>query len=270
MSKDYYSILGVEKSATESEIKLAFRRQAKSLHPDVNSSHQANAEFQDLNEAYIILGNAASRLRYDNGELEEPEVTYTWEEVEQILREREIRRQNRGWDRVFTYDNENVYPPTNYEANERTVQLINLGILIFAFSFILDFFIFFNVGSEIILNQNVLVKTVRNGPSQAWTESNTESLTFYIAYGKPTPKVGDEIEVKRSLFYGNHKFKTQTSDQFIRADDLPMVIYIIAALACLIGWLGTSKYFNAERKFNAAIIGVFLSITMIVILFYPR
>jgi len=62
MSKDYYDILGVGKSASADEIKSAFRKKAHEHHPDKGG----NAEkFKELNEAYQVLGNAEKRQRYD-------------------------------------------------------------------------------------------------------------------------------------------------------------------------------------------------------------
>lgn len=270
MPKDYYAILGIEKSASDAEIKLAFRNKAKHLHPDVNQSQAANSQFQELNEAYSILSNPPTRNQYDQGELEAPHVTYTWEDVEQILREREQKREQ-AWRQDFGYPGEKIYPPTNYKANERTVQFINLAMLLFAFTFIIDFFVFLDVGSEQIISQSTVIrKFKRGGPSQAWVEFKTQSTTFSISYEKPRPEIGDQVALKRSLIYNNHQFRTADSGKFKRADDLPLVTYIVAAFACIIAWLGSSKYFNAEQKFNAAIISCFFCIAMIVILFYPK
>lgn len=270
MPKDYYAILGIEKSASDAEIKLAFRNKAKHLHPDVNQSQAANSQFQELNEAYSILSNPSTRNQYDQGENEAPHVTYTWEDVEQILREREQKREQ-AWRQDFGYPGEKIYPPTNYKANERTVQFINLAMLLFAFTFIIDFFVFLDVGSEQIISQSTVIrKFKRGGRSEAWVEFKTKSTIFYISYAKPRPQVGDQVDLKRSLFYGNHKVKTSSANSFERADDLPMVTYIIAVLTFIIAWLGTTKYFNAEQKFNAAIISCFFCIAMIVILFYPK
>lgn len=270
MPKDYYAILGVNKSASESEIKLAFRKLAKSLHPDVNESIEANTEFQELNEAYSILSNADSRLRYDNGQLEEPEVTFTWEEIEQILRERELRRaQERSWSGP-SYDNQKVYPPTNYDANERTVQLINLAIMLFAFTFIIDFFIFLNVSPASVLQKNVIVEVKDGSREIIRVEVVTPSLKFSLHNNDYIPEIGEQVQLKKSLLYGDYKFKTSGSQQYQRAFHNPIVSYIMAVLACLIGYLGTSKYLNAERKFNAAIISVFLCIAVVVIIAYPK
>ena len=64
--KDYYKTLGVTKAATEKEIKQAFRKLARKLHPDVNPGDKtAEAKFKEVNEAYEVLGDPESRKKYD-------------------------------------------------------------------------------------------------------------------------------------------------------------------------------------------------------------
>ena len=65
MKTDYYEVLGVLHTASDAEIKQAFRRKARELHPDVNPSADAKEQFQRVNEAYQVLGDPARRSRYD-------------------------------------------------------------------------------------------------------------------------------------------------------------------------------------------------------------
>ena len=65
-SKDYYSVLGVDKNASEDEIKSAYRKLAKKYHPDLNKDNPDAAEkFKEVNEAYEVLGDKQKRSNYD-------------------------------------------------------------------------------------------------------------------------------------------------------------------------------------------------------------
>ncbi len=65
MAKDLYEVLGVSKDATDDEIKKAFRRRARELHPDVNKAPDAEDKFKELNEAYDVLSDSQKRAQYD-------------------------------------------------------------------------------------------------------------------------------------------------------------------------------------------------------------
>src|SRR5579859_3949644 len=64
--KDYYKILGVDRKATEKEIKAAYRKLARKHHPDVNPGDKgAEGRFKDIGEAYAVLSDKEKRSRYD-------------------------------------------------------------------------------------------------------------------------------------------------------------------------------------------------------------
>jgi molecular chaperone DnaJ len=65
MPRDYYEVLGVSRDANETEIKKAFRRLARELHPDVNKEADAEDRFKEAAEAYEVLSDADRRRTYD-------------------------------------------------------------------------------------------------------------------------------------------------------------------------------------------------------------
>ena len=66
MARDYYEVLGVDKGASDDEIKKAFRQQAKKYHPDLHpGDKEAEAKFKEINEAYSILSDPDKKSKYD-------------------------------------------------------------------------------------------------------------------------------------------------------------------------------------------------------------
>ena len=64
---DYYKILGIDKSATEADIKKAYRKMARKYHPDLNpNDKEAEKKFKEVNEANEVLSNAENRKKYDS------------------------------------------------------------------------------------------------------------------------------------------------------------------------------------------------------------
>lgn len=65
MGKDYYSVLGITRNASETDIKKAYRKLALKYHPDSNNAPGASENFREIAEAYDVLSNAAHRAQYD-------------------------------------------------------------------------------------------------------------------------------------------------------------------------------------------------------------
>lgn len=99
--RDYYQVLGVDRNASEADIKRAFRELARKHHPDVNPP-DAGEQFREINEAYAVLSNREQRARYDRwGHPDEGSTGFgavvdaAQEMINDVLRRRRSRQKGR-------------------------------------------------------------------------------------------------------------------------------------------------------------------------------
>ncbi|MFY9865875.1 MAG: DnaJ domain-containing protein, partial [Trebonia sp.] len=67
MAEDFYAMLGVRRDASSDEIKRAYRRLARELHPDVNPDPETQEKFKEISQAYDVLSDPEKRQMYDLG-----------------------------------------------------------------------------------------------------------------------------------------------------------------------------------------------------------
>ncbi|MFM6925451.1 MAG: DnaJ domain-containing protein, partial [Ferruginibacter sp.] len=95
---DYYKILGIDKSASDEDIKKAYRKLARKLHPDLNpNDKEAHQKFQQINEANEVLSDPEKRKKYD---------TYgkDWQHADQFEQQRRSRSQSQVFGGQQFYD----------------------------------------------------------------------------------------------------------------------------------------------------------------------
>lgn len=96
--KDYYQILGVNKNATDEEIKKAYRKLARKLHPDLNpNDKEAHKKFQEINEANEVLSDPEKRKKYD-------QYGKDWQHAEQFEQARRSQQQRGAYSESFSGD----------------------------------------------------------------------------------------------------------------------------------------------------------------------
>lgn len=123
---DYYKILGIEKSATQKEIKSAYRKLARKYHPDLNPNDKdAKKNFQQINEANEVLSDPEKRKKYD-------QYGKDWQHAEEFEKGKQHRQQSSGaygsyssgaqFDGAFSDFFESMFGGSAYSGSSRRVK----------------------------------------------------------------------------------------------------------------------------------------------------
>src|SRR5438045_9242141 len=95
---DYYKVLGVDKSASQEDIRKAYRKLARKHHPDLNpNDKEAHKKFQQINEANEVLSDPEKRKKYD-------QYGKDWQHAEQFEQARQSQQGTRGFTGEFAGD----------------------------------------------------------------------------------------------------------------------------------------------------------------------
>jgi curved DNA-binding protein len=111
--KDYYKVMGLERDATQDEIKRAYRKLARKFHPDVSKEADAEAQFKALGEAYEVLKDTEKRAAYD-------QLGANWQAGEAY-------RPPPNWDEGFEFKGDGYHPGESAQFSDFFEQLFRQG-----------------------------------------------------------------------------------------------------------------------------------------------
>ena len=104
---DYYKILGVDKNASEEDIKKAYRKLARKLHPDLNpDDKEAHKKFQQINEANEVLSDPDKRKKYD-------QYGKDWQHAEQFEQQRAQSEGQQHYEQQFYVETQTAISPAS-------------------------------------------------------------------------------------------------------------------------------------------------------------
>lgn len=251
MPRDYYEILGVLKDANEEAIKKAFRKKARSLHPDVNESPNALAHFQELQQAYEVLKDPVKKENYDLGEpLPEPVVSPPPQTP---------YKRGGAWNSFSKHD----YVDTDYAHYARLTTIAGIITLLFATTFLVDFLFTSEVSGQTVISVQNKAFITKRPDDLTLVIIQTTDRKFEKAVSVPELIPGELIDIRESLIYGFLQFKRSNEPSYRRTTTLSLITYILAVIVYIASLNAILNKKRPERKFNAAIIATFFSVMLL-------
>jgi hypothetical protein len=189
--KDYYAILGVSHSASQSDIKKAYRKLAVLYHPDKNPSLDAKPRFQEINEAYDVLGDVEQRARYD-AHLVNP-FQELFSEPQKVHRDPAYRRRKKP-----SPSSRPTEPPASYvlmrDSLKYVIWISRVGLLVSTLFFV-DYFLPYERVEETIEQ----IQTMRSRSSQIYHLVVTSSGKRIRLYDVNTSTFGADRRIVTSV-----------------------------------------------------------------------
>jgi curved DNA-binding protein CbpA len=253
--KDYYALLRVSRTASDSEIKQAFRRMAILLHPDKNPHPDAPLGFQEVNEAYEVLGDPVKRFLYDQMLKNDSE-----EAITNIFQHRDPAYQKRK---------QPGYKPAVREPSEGTLMMMKLMPYTNWVSWaglVISFFVWLDFALPRKQLDEVVVEWHRRNDIEMITD---KGHTFHLLYPENLRFLREpEIRVHTSaMFSFLDKIETKSGSHTLR--NLPSVFrnFMFGPIALVVLALACGVLPKGDNKFNFAIAtSLFLLLNMVFII----
>jgi curved DNA-binding protein CbpA len=249
--KDYYQVFGVEKVANDQQIKKAYRKLAHRFHPDKNTSDNADQIFQEINEAYEVLGDPAKRQWYDNvlanplSELiPDPPVSSS-----PVHRDPAYRRPRSSAPRK----RQDSSVEALMKQYVKYARVLNWAALIFAAIFFIEYFLPYTSADEVIVSKYV-VRGRRGGISYyvIVTDSNRKIKVYEDNASHFTKR--EPITVSRTLFFRTPMTITfPNGSEELRLGYMYRAIVFLPAILLVCAGIGVAFRNNVSVCYNAGV-----------------
>ncbi len=255
--RDLYDILEVEEKADARTLKKAYRAKALEFHPDVNSAPNAEMQFLEVQEAYLILSDPKKRAIYDRG--------FELPEVELPTRDRypppHIYRKRRS-----LFDEAGTARSIKIDHNEYAGLARNIGIVtfLFAFTFLIDS----------IFHKEIPNLTITSLQTKAQVTKRPDDVRLVIVKAgdqvfekrRDTENeliIGETIDIRKSIIYGYVDYRRNDEERYRSVSILVNIVHFTALMVYIASLSAIFIRKHPETKFNAALIAAFFALALL-------